>query len=174
MSLCLFYYWSSLCVLFWFVSFFGIIWICFPFNIHPSSLAYAIFWLIEIIMVLHIILYNFHLTPFLAFLCFILINLFLFLTYCIAFPSFWCLCGYILSVFFNVLSLYGFVGVVCIIVGILHLILCNLLIFFTYLILDFGGFVYHCCWFCTFSFSFFNGISLVGVVLHHLMVECWI
>lgn len=69
---------------------------------------------IGIIMVLHIILYNLIsiLLLVLAILCFILISVFLVGTYCIESPSFGCLCGYILSVFFFQFVSQWFRGVI--------------------------------------------------------------
>lgn len=134
------------------------------------KINYAICWLIGIIMGLHIILYNLIsiLLLVLAILCFILIKCFL-LGHTVlnshlldAYVATFCQFS-----FFN-LSLSGFGGLFCIIVGILHLIFVQFAYLFCHLILHFSGFVSHCWWFCA-LFIYCYGISFVHYGGSHML-----
>lgn len=65
--------------------------------------------------------------------------------------------------FFN-LSLSGFGGLFCIIVGILHLIFVQFAYLFCHLILHFSGFVSHCWWFCA---------LFIYLLLWHFICSLW-
>lgn len=125
---------------------------------------------IGIIMVLHIILYNLIsiLLLVLAILCFILISVFLVGTYCIEFPSFGCLCGYILSVFFFQFVSQWFRGVILYHCGHFAPHFVQFAYLFCHLILHFSGFVSHCWWFCA-LFIYCYGISFVHYGGSHML-----